>query len=371
MKMQVNNLESLNTICPYFTMFPLSFPLGVLNRIGIQPERAVVDPFCGRGTSLYAARLNGLPSIGIDSSKIATAITEAKTVEVSPEDIIVEANYILNNRKDSIKLPEGEFWELMYHREVLEKLCVFREEFLKDCSSPTRKALRGIILGALHGPIPKTKFSYFSNQSPRTYSPKPKYAVRFWKRKGITPPKVDILKIIVERAFKYYKNTPPAVPSIVINGDSRDANIFETFAGRLKTGVIITSPPYLGMSTYIADQWIRNWFLGGPDSVDYTTKNQIGFRNKSVFIEGLNKVWKNLELISDEKTVMVVRFGCLPSVYYPPAELLAESFYGTKWRISKIESAGVPKNAFRQANSFLQKKSEYKKEIDVWVRFTK
>jgi hypothetical protein len=34
----------LNSICPYFTMFPIQYPVQILNNI----ENAVVfDPFCG------------------------------------------------------------------------------------------------------------------------------------------------------------------------------------------------------------------------------------------------------------------------------------------------------------------------------------
>ncbi|WP_338066098.1 DNA methyltransferase, partial [Hydrogenibacillus schlegelii] len=40
-------------------MFPLDFPLSHLKEA--RREDWVLDPFCGRGTTLYAARLLGLP----------------------------------------------------------------------------------------------------------------------------------------------------------------------------------------------------------------------------------------------------------------------------------------------------------------------
>lgn len=45
----------LNAVCPYFTMFPLDFPYQHL--LDAQPGEWVLDPFCGRGTTNYAARL--------------------------------------------------------------------------------------------------------------------------------------------------------------------------------------------------------------------------------------------------------------------------------------------------------------------------
>jgi DNA modification methylase len=64
---------AFNAICPYYTMFPLEFPLRLLKKHkAISPT--VFDPFCGRGTTIYAARKLGLRSYGIDTSPIAAAI---------------------------------------------------------------------------------------------------------------------------------------------------------------------------------------------------------------------------------------------------------------------------------------------------------
>ena len=151
---------ALNGICPYFTMFPLEFPLNILKRRARLNE-CVLDPFCGRGTTNYAASILGLYSLGIDSSLIATAITEAKLVRVAASDIVAEARTILHEA-DANNVPQGEFWQWLYHPDVLINLCRLRTALLDDCSSPTRIALRGIILGALHGPQQKTFQSYFS-----------------------------------------------------------------------------------------------------------------------------------------------------------------------------------------------------------------
>src|SRR5437870_4140125 len=72
----------LNGVCAYYAMFPLSFPYRRLR--AVKRGSWVLDPFCGRGTTNVAARLLGLPSVGIDSSPVATAIASAKLCDVSP-----------------------------------------------------------------------------------------------------------------------------------------------------------------------------------------------------------------------------------------------------------------------------------------------
>src|SRR5712691_8107512 len=81
---------ALNAVCPYYTIFPLEFPLGVLTRRS-RPKQWVLDPFCGRGTTTFAARLLGLPSIGLDSNPLATALAAAKLSNVSARQVVATA----------------------------------------------------------------------------------------------------------------------------------------------------------------------------------------------------------------------------------------------------------------------------------------
>lgn len=105
---------ALNGICAYFTMFPLRFPCGVLQRWA-EPGDIVLDPFCGRGTTNYASRILGLPTFGVDSSPVAVAISGAKLANTTPSVIVWEAERILGERPVPSSLPSGEFWELAYH----------------------------------------------------------------------------------------------------------------------------------------------------------------------------------------------------------------------------------------------------------------
>lgn len=257
--------DVLNGACPYYTMYPLDFPLRVLKEHGKRGDW-VLDPFCGRGTTNFAARLLGMPSMGMDSSPVAVALAKAKLASAKPGRVVASAKAILNAAKEPMSIPSGEFWRLAYHEHTLMQLCQLREALLTECTSSTRILLRAIILGALHGPRPKGKPSYFSNQSPRTFAPKPNYAVKFWTAHGMSPDDVDVLSIIKARANRYLAAPLQDVESKVELGDSRVA---ETFSDMPKARFVVTSPPYFGMRTYLPDQWLRLWFLGGPDYVEY------------------------------------------------------------------------------------------------------
>lgn len=355
----------VNGICPYFTMFPLEFPLKILKKRA-KKNQSVLDPFCGRGTTNFAARLVELNSLGIDSSPIATAITASKLVQIDALKILSEAQDILSNTETN-DIPSGEFWEWAYHPEVLTELCQFRTAFLNDCSSPARIALRGIILGALHGPKQKTIQSYFSNQNTRTFAPKPAYATRYWKKRKLSPPRVDILEIIERKAKRYYNSLLKSQGEVVL-GDSREVGFFPKMSSNSKFSWVITSPPYYGMRTYIPDQWLRNWFIGGTDRVDYSCEGQIQHSNPENFITDIRKVWNNVAEVCKSDVTLIVRFGGIADRKANPLNLAKDSFKNSPWRLMTICNAGSANKGRRQADMFLQKKSEPIMEYDLWAR---
>ncbi|MFN3627980.1 MAG: DNA methyltransferase [Parvibaculum sp.] len=361
----------LNAICPYFTMFPLDFPLGIL-KARAKPNARVLDPFCGRGTTNFAARLLGLRTIGIDASRVATAATQAKLVAPTPGEIIDAAKAILHRRRKTVKIPEGEFWSLAYHSDVLRDLCLIRDALLRgSVAVHVAAALRGIILGALHGPVGRTKHSYFSNQCPRTYGPKPAYAIKFWTKRGLVPPRVDVLAVIAERAHRYYGSTSPKVVGAAIEGDSRhQSTLDEAHEVIGKFDWIVTSPPYYGLRTYLPDQWIRNWFLGGPATVDYTSEGQLSHSGRDRFIADLGEVWANAGTHCRPGATLVIRFGSIGDrLVEDPAQLISASLEATGWVRTDVRHANNAARGKRQADTFHRTRSVPCEEVDVWAKW--
>lgn len=360
---------ALNGICPYFTMFPLNFPYSILAQHA-QHGEWVLDPFCGRGTTNYASRILGLPSIGIDSNPVAVALSEAKLANTSPSLIVQAANRILKEVQTPQNIPAGEFWECAYHQDVLHILCRLREGLLKSCRSDTRKALRAIIMGALHGPQPKFRYSYFSNQCQRTYAPKPRYAVKFWKTHNLLPPVVDVQALIAERANRYYSQEKMKAAGKIIQSDSRKQEVYVRLQRTHQVNWLITSPPYYGLNTYIPDQWLRSWFVGGPSTVDYSSQGQMSHLGPDIFAAQLRSVWHNSSLICAPNAQMVIRFGAIHDRKVDALALLKSSLQGSGWVPHTIESAGNAAKGRRQALHFSHSQQNAIEEYDIWCRLS-
>lgn len=351
----------LNTVAPYYTMFRPEFPLSAL----AGARGWVLDPFCGRGTTNFAARLCGLPTVGIDASPVAASIASAKLVSVEAERVIALARDLIEGHASTVTPPSGEFWELAYHPDTLRELCAIREGLTAaDSGDSAAVLLRAIMLGALHGPRGKNVQSYLSNQMPRTYATKPAGAVRFWRARGMEPEYISALEVIARRARRVCEGMPPAVPGSVLHADSRSATLP---SGLGPFSHIVTSPPYYGMRTYVTDQWLRHWFLGGPAEPDYSADRQIETATPEAFASDLARVWQRVAGWSKPGCRMTIRFGAVPSIPSDPEAILLQSLEQAAcgWRVTAVESAGAADAGKRQAQQFGFVRSKPITEVDV------
>jgi hypothetical protein len=176
------------------------------------------------------------------------------------------------------------------------------------------------------------------------------------------PPRVPVLDTI-QRRIKY---TLALVPPISVPGEVRlgDARLVLPRLRR-KFDWVVTSPPYYGMYTYLPDQWLRNWFLGGPPAVDYDARSQLSQGGIEGFTAGLADVWKWTAARCSPNATLGIRFGALPSLRVDPEQLLRESLHltGAGWNIREIRDAGKPNKQARQAAQFTRT-GDYAPEID-------
>lgn len=178
----------------------------------------------------------------------------------------------------------------------------------------------------------------------------------------MTPEAVDVLDCVRRRAHYVLADVPAPVEGEILLADS--ATFDYTTLGR-EFDWIITSPPYLGMVTYVPDQWIRNWFVGGPPDVVYEAGAQLGRGSEVDFTQALRTVWNRVSQASREGAKLVVRFGALPSMPTNPAEVIADSLLGTPWVLREVRPAGLATAGKRQAKQFQFVKNSPIEEVDV------
>jgi hypothetical protein len=170
-----------HALCPYFAMFPEQFVEKHL--IWSKPRDVVLDPFCGRGTTVFEALLRGREALGGDTNPVAVCVSGAKADPPSLRELLdrivkLQHSYYTVGVHDS-ELPGGEFFESCFHRRTLQQLAFLRRR-LQWRRSRTDRFIATLALGCLHGESHRTEWC-FSNRMPRTISTKPEYSVRWWR----------------------------------------------------------------------------------------------------------------------------------------------------------------------------------------------
>lgn len=354
---------AFNAICPYYTMFPLEFPMHLLKKHQAKSP-TVYDPFCGRGTTIYAARKLGLRSYGLDTSPIAVAIARAKLASAELDNVVALAEKLVARGPKDV--PEKRFFKRAFSKQTLLQICSLREGLLNEKHVTNESAvLRAAALGCLHGPLPVGDGtpSYFSNQMPRTFASKPDYSLRYWRDRDMFPPNVSVIDVLTKK-LKRITDLNTDSPSHIQNVRCLDARKATSF-GRIKGPiVVITSPPYYGMRTYVQDQWLRMWFLGGNEEIDYENHNQLSHSGHERFIKDLSRVWGVIGKRAQGEAHLHVRFGSIPSAKSDARKILKASLEESGcWKLISVQNAQTSHFGKRQAD-YMGRESDPAAEFD-------
>jgi hypothetical protein len=180
----------------------------------------------------------------------------------------------------------------------------------------------------------------------------------------LKPPKIDVVEVVRARARRYLSERPQRTKAEVVLGDSRAKGTF----GKRQFRWAITSPPYYGMRTYIPDQWLRNWFIGGPSRVAYRPpERELAHGSASEFAEDLRKVWACIAANAQDDARLVIRFGGIADRNVDPMDLLKDSLRDSGWRLTKTVSAGDANAGRRQATQFVHGGPAPKEEHDYYA----
>lgn len=294
-----------HSLCPYFAMFPEEFVQRHL--AWSQPGDLVLDPFCGRGTTLFEALLRGRDAIGCDTNPVAVCVSRAKTDPPQLRALLSRLRELEAQCEDATKLAAStEFFRCCYHPSTYHQLA-----FLRDSLQWKRRRddcfIAAMALSMVHGESHKTELC-FSNRMPRTISTKPDYSVRWWKARGSRAPKRDVFALLREVAAFRFASEPADRRGRVKHCDVRKVSAcFKDLSGQVT--LVITSPPYLDTTDYREDQWLRLWFLGGATAPERGRQTDDRYRTESDYWEFLQQSWMGTRALLADGAHVVVRIG--------------------------------------------------------------
>lgn len=312
----------------YYAMFPVDFAYKVIGEYS-QGDARVLDPFAGRGTSVYAAAALGRGAVGIEINPVGWIYGKTK-LNPAPMDRVLERLMDISgascNYKESSK-KMSKFFKICFCPDVRSFLLAARDN-LNWRQSHADRTLMSFILYYLHNNIGQG----LSNQMKQTISMSPNYSMQWWYNNGYKiPPEirpVDLLRTKIE--WRYAKGVPemPGIGKMLL-GDSEEKlrTIKNKMNAKEKFSLLLTSPPYRAVVDYHIDQWLRLWVLGGNE---YPKKNQAKnrgrFHSKPKYHALLLNVFTKCSKLMEHDAVVYVRTDTRKFTFDCTRHVLRECF---------------------------------------------
>ena len=346
-------------IGPYYGMFPTAFTDSAIAEYTSVGD-AVVDPFAGRGSAMFSAAIKGRSAVGIDINPLGYVYANAKLKPARLEAVSAKLEFLAENagryRADVDALPA--FFHHCYSPKVCEFLLTARRDLNWRQASADR-VLMALVLISLHGKQGRA----LSNQMRQSTAMAPDYCIRWWQERELEPPEVDLVTFLQTRIrWRYVHGTPQTGRAAVYLGDSRQQLsrfVREVEDGkRPKARLLITSPPYLGVTNYYYDQWLRIWLLGGPARPNANMSKLYGgkFGDERRYRALLDQVFRKCKRLLTDDAVVYVRTDQRESTYrntkatlvsvFPEKRIIEQSRPLPAQSLTKAYSrGGAPKRA--------------------------
>jgi hypothetical protein len=312
-------------------MFPLKFAFEVIAWYSRRGD-AVLDPFAGRASSIYAAVAQGREGYGVEIHPVGWLYGKVK---LAPAALL----WVLNRVAQIGQIARGisirrlnelpEFYRLCYCDAVLRYLIAARDN-LNWQTSRVDATLMAVILVNLHG----KRTHCLSNQMRQGKAMDPAYSIRWWRERMMLPPDLEPVRFLQTKVeWRYVNGLPELAHGHVELGDSTTA-IRRVSAQRRarrarRFNLLFTSPPYYGVTNYFYDQWLRLWMLGGPEIP--TSTGQIWerkFESKGDYRQLLDSVFKASAEALSPNAIVYVRTDARQFTFETTRDVLRDSFPG-------------------------------------------
>jgi hypothetical protein len=312
---------------PYYAMFPVEFADHVVETY-TSPGATILDPFAGRGTTIFSAATKERSGMGVELNPVGWVYSQAKLHAGDKDEVLArlkEIGRLAGRRKAKPRLPAFFSWCFSV---PVQRFLMTARKHLEWRHCHVDRTLMALLLVNMHG----KREASLSNQMRQTKSMSPKYAVNWWKEQNLRPPDVDPVEFMEKRiAWRYAKGIPSATTSIVYLGDATVClQRVRERASELSlpaASLMLTSPPYCGITNYHYDQWLRLWLLGGPPNALAIAGRYKGkFVDQQRYKKLLLDVFSSAKLFLKKDAVVYVRTDHRELTLKMTTEVLKEVF---------------------------------------------
>ncbi len=243
----------------YRACFKPQLPAFFITRL-TAPGDAVHDPFMGRGTTPIEAAIRGRRPCGSDINPLAVLLTRPR---LAPPAADAVADRLAAIPWEDCGTAEPADLLAFYSRPTLRRICALRR-WLLDRAPPDQAApdpvddwIRMVALNRLTGHSP----GFFSVYTlPPNQAASPAAQRRINARRNQTPPDRDVAALILRKTRSLLADGAAwAAPAArLLTAPSHAVPALADASIRL----VVTSPPFLDVVQYAADNWLRSWFAG-------------------------------------------------------------------------------------------------------------
>jgi hypothetical protein len=240
----------------YRACFKPQLPAFFIDRL-TRPGDCVYDPFMGRGTTPLQAALMDRVAIGNDVNPLSSMLIRPRLNPPSLADVDERLQTLDWMQRGETRRDLRTF----FHRRTLAKIEALRAYLMTRERQGTLDEvddwIRMVALNRLTGHSP----GFFS-----VYTLPPNQATsiaaqqRINAKRGQKPPERDVAAIILKKSAALLKDQPAL---------SRRKAVFYTASAEATPAIadacvdlVVTSPPFLDIVPYAADNWLRCWFAG-------------------------------------------------------------------------------------------------------------
>jgi DNA modification methylase len=278
--MALSDAKGLDQLGARSASLPLRIATRLLRRYSPEGSEILLDPFCGKGSSLLAARLIGVEkAYGGDVAPDAVVFSRSRLTSVDLESLKAYLDGLRKRlqRSRSNPLIPSAVLAFLQRRVARDAIVVRRliERDLKDKALfDVAATAQALLLSILHG---HASYS-LSLPCAHSFAMSAGYVRAYAKEHGLKRPRRDVLIAMHKKAQLCL---PPVKPPKTLGSIKRCSaesisRLFRRLKGRVD--VVLTSPPYLAAQTYAKDAWLRLWLLG----FDYRVLHPSYFETGSV-----------------------------------------------------------------------------------------